>query len=122
METLCAYHWPGNVRELHHAMERALAAARFEPTLYPKHLPDEIRIHLAQASLSRSASEPVANGNAAPPGLPNLREYREAMDRQYLQDLMAHTAGDIKTACQLSGLSRSRLYELLKHHMIPLPS
>jgi DNA-binding NtrC family response regulator len=37
-------------------------------------------------------------------------------ERQYVKDLMTFTAGDIKKACQLSGLSRTRLYVLLKKH------
>ncbi|MEW5725911.1 MAG: sigma-54 dependent transcriptional regulator, partial [Thermodesulfobacteriota bacterium] len=39
LDALSAYKWPGNVRELVHTIDRALAAAQEEPTLYPKHLP-----------------------------------------------------------------------------------
>jgi two-component system NtrC family response regulator len=41
------------------------------------------------------------------------------MDRQYFQDLLTHTGGKVRQACELSGLSRSRLYDLLKHHHLP---
>ena len=34
IETLRAYPWPGNVRELSHAVDRALAAAAMQPTLF----------------------------------------------------------------------------------------
>ena len=121
MDVLAAYHWPGNVRELFRVLERALAAARYEPTLYPKHLPDEIRIHSARTSLGRA----VPNPKGAPPGMdrsagiPTLRDFREEMDRKYLQDLMGRTHGDIREACRKSGLSRSRFYELLKYHGTP---
>ena len=37
-------------------------------------------------------------------------------ERQYVKDLMTFTAGDIKKDFQLSGLSRTRLYVLLKKH------
>jgi len=51
MGALSAYKWPGNVRELLHAVERALAAAFHEPTLFPQHLPEHIRIGLAKHSI-----------------------------------------------------------------------
>jgi two-component system NtrC family response regulator len=78
METLPEYPWPGNVRELIHTMERALAAARCEPTLFAKHLPDEIRIYLARNSLEKSrakgskSEDTCLNGNSL-----KLKDYRE---------------------------------------------
>ena len=53
LEALRAYEWPGNVRELINAMERAIASARHEPTLYPNHLPTEIRAKIARSSVLR---------------------------------------------------------------------
>ncbi|MEN6311484.1 MAG: helix-turn-helix domain-containing protein [Acidobacteriota bacterium] len=37
-----------------------------------------------------------------------------------MQSLMQTTSGNIGEACRISGLSRSRLYTLLKKHQIPL--
>jgi len=53
-ETLNAYDWPGNVRELIHTMDRALTVARFEPTLFPRHLPTKLRVHEARVSVSKN--------------------------------------------------------------------
>jgi two-component system NtrC family response regulator len=116
LEALIAYDWPGNVRELVNSMERALIEARHEPTLFVKHLSHSIRIHLARASLTKTPIiiDPPKPANPHPGSIPRLREYREAADREYLQKLMALTSGTIKEACEISGLSRSRLYELLK--------
>jgi two-component system NtrC family response regulator len=54
--------------------------------------------------------------------LPKIQEVREAAiadaEKKYLLDLMAITSRDIKQACKISGLSRSRLYTLLKKHKI----
>ena len=50
--------------------------------------------------------------------LTTLRDFRKSMEKQYLQDLISQTKRDIKKACQVSGLSRSRLYELLTKHKI----
>jgi two-component system NtrC family response regulator len=113
LDLLTAYHWPGNVRELVNALEMSVAAARNEPALHRKHLPAHIRIHLARASLD-------ANGSTAwsvrTPPLPTLAELRTQTERRYFQDLMDTTQGNIRDACKISGLSRSRLYELLQKY------
>ena len=52
--------------------------------------------------------------------MPTLQDYRDAVSRDaekgYLEDLMRVTAGNVKKACDLAGLSKSRLYALLKQH------
>lgn len=120
LEALNSYHWPGNVRELLNALERAVAAALFEPTLHVKHLPDEIRIALVRDSLA--AVSRSSNEESRPPGWTEpplaFKEYRQHSDRQYFLNLMAYSQGNVRRACTLSGLSRSRLYDLLKHHGI----
>ena len=40
------------------------------------------------------------------------------MEKNYLSELMRMTGGDIKKACRISGLSRSRLYGLLQEHRV----
>jgi len=114
------YHWPGNVRELVNTLDRALAAAGGEPTLYPKHLPTNIRVELARAKVE-PVEEP-APGAEIDPGapLPTLKDFRDQgvarLERQYLQDLLRRTGRNPKEACRVSGLQRSRLYELLRKH------
>ena len=39
---------------------------------------------------------------------------------EYLSNLVEHAGQNISQACQLSGLSRSRLYSLIKKHQIHL--
>lgn len=121
MKALTLYPWPGNVRELFHAIERSLTAAKNDPTLYPKHLPDEIRIHLLGRSLKASEIvDPVNESTAYSFNIGSISEFRENMDKHYLQMIISYTNGDIKKACRVSGLSRSRLYQLLKCHGIVL--
>ena len=51
------------------------------------------------------------------PGPPlSLHEVREATNRNYLIRLLAYTDGNIKDSCRISGLSRSRLYALMKKY------
>jgi two-component system, NtrC family, response regulator len=117
LQILLSYDWPGNVRELANTLAGAFAAARFEPTLYPKHLPPQIRVQVAKNSLGQSGTAPKN-----PPPLPPLQDFREAIysqaERQYLQELLAVTENDLEEACRLSGLSQSRLYALLKKHAL----
>jgi two-component system NtrC family response regulator len=121
-EVLAAYDWPGNVRELFNTLERALAAAQYEPTLFPNHLPTDVRIKAARASLSQEVLTPDIRRSPAEPNglLPKLRKFREAAEKKYLLDLIALSDGDIKKACRVSGMSRSRLYVLLKKHSLSM--
>jgi two-component system NtrC family response regulator len=121
LEALRAYPWPGNVRELINSLETAMIAAHHEPILFPKHLPQAIHIHLVKSSLTRNGAASGSRDDArsqVQESLPPFREYRETLEQQYLQKLMASSAGNIKQACAISGLSRSRLYELMKLHQI----
>jgi two-component system NtrC family response regulator len=124
MDILLRYPWPGNVRELVHALERAFVAALHEPVLYPKHLPTHLRTQLARTSIRKKAVPAPALSRGKDPSLTflSLQKVRDAVladvERQYLKDLMEHTKGDIQEACRTSGLSRSRLYSLLKKYGI----
>jgi|LSQX01.2.fsa_nt_gb two-component system NtrC family response regulator len=115
LETLGQYDWPGNVRELFQALDRAMTVSSGEQVLFSKHLPPHIRIALARRSLSGKGNP---SGAALP--LQTLKARRQAMldglERDYLKDLMSATDGNIPRACEVSGLSRSRLYVLLKKY------
>jgi len=126
-DILDSYSWPGNVRELVNTMERVIAAARFEPTIFPNHLPTYIRAQLARDALRKSPrDEEIQQGSNKPPKrLGKLRDYREAavaqIEKEYLLNLTEHTLGNVDEALRISGLRRSRFYELLKKHRISLP-
>ncbi len=125
-EALMEYDWPGNVRELVNTLETTLATAANEHTLFARHLPVNLRAHVARNAVSGSTEEhPPDALSATPPGsLPPFREFRRTAAREaekaYLRDLLALSGTSIKLACQISGLSRSRLYELLKEHELAL--
>ena len=121
VDALVAYEWPGNVREFIGTLEKAISGALFEPTLYPKHLPIDIRIKLKQAELDKNGS-----GTAAvqiPIGAKNLstlRDFREESieeaEKAYLANLLVTTKGNIKEICRIADLSRPRLYALMKKY------
>ncbi|MFZ5452538.1 MAG: sigma-54-dependent transcriptional regulator [Thermodesulfobacteriota bacterium] len=124
LQSLSVHDWPGNVRELLNALETALTAAHREPTLFPQHLPAYLRAKLARASIRRKPA-PV---NDIKEELAGSREFstlekarKDAVaevEKRYLRDLMHQVRGDIQTACQISGLSRARLYSLLKQYAL----
>jgi len=129
LDALSAYGWPGNVRELAHALERSLAASRQEPILFPKHLPDHIRIKLTQSMLKGNRPE-VADKKPAGPShfqgvFPLFQNFKaqvlEGAEKRYLENLLERTAGNISEASRQSGLGRTWLYRLLKKHRL-LPS
>ena len=123
LEALEGYDWPGNVRELIHAVERSLAAALNDAVLVPAHLPTNIRVSLARSSLPLpGAREGSAERGPGGP-FPSLRQIRlqavAEVEARYLRELLAASGGDIPQACALSGLSRPRLYALLKKYGLP---
>ncbi len=125
LAALTAYGWPGNVRELVQALEKAVVSAKDEPVLFPKHLPEHVRIRLArEAVLQKRPPEPPAGETPPlhPAGPESLKDFRDVevarAERDYLISLMRTTVGAVPEACRISGLSRSRLYTLLKKYGI----
>jgi two-component system NtrC family response regulator len=124
LEVLMAYDWPGNIRELIQALEKAIISAKDEPVLFPKHLPDHIRIHLARAAViqKRPPLPSLERPPAAADTSLSLKDFREAelarIEKDYLASLMRRTNGEVGEACRVSGLSRSRLYTLLKKYSL----
>jgi two-component system, NtrC family, response regulator len=122
VEALMRYDWPGNVRELLNTMERAFVSAGSDPTLFQRHLPTSIRVKLARAAVAKSSPsiEKEKSNVDEPDSLPSLRAFRHRavseLEKQYLQELILLSNGDIQKCCRISGVSRSRLYRLLKDH------
>jgi len=125
-DMLVAYDWPGNVRELFNVLEQAVTAAGSEKTLFAMHLPQELRIKVTRAQLMASEEKRDDQGPIGPAGpllpptdseeggLPSLKGYKEQAERHYLERLLQKTGGDVPSMLELSGLSRSHLYALLK--------
>lgn len=131
-DVLEAYDWPGNVRELFNVLERAFIAAGKEQTLYTLHLPHDLRIKVTRRQLEnrqQEGAEATASSQEAarraetsmPDGaLLSLRDYKEHAEKHYLETLRSRTDGDVKQMIEISGLSRSHLYALLKKNDVTL--
>ncbi|QJT09724.1 sigma-54-dependent transcriptional regulator [Oceanidesulfovibrio marinus] len=126
LQALTAHHWPGNVRELVNALEQANVAAGSAPMLYPEHLNVALRVGAAKDALQTPAEEPAAGATLAPDGpvasgpLPTFKEYRnnvvDKAEAEYMRAVLRQCGGNVPEACVISGLSRTRLYGLLKKH------
>ncbi|MFC1811332.1 sigma-54-dependent transcriptional regulator [Thermodesulfobacteriota bacterium] len=123
-EALAVYAWPGNVRELDSCLKSILTTAGDAPILYPKHLPTYIRAKMARESVGKKdkrTREQEKKGSSAET-LEKFKDFRAMTlgeaEKAYLRNLMPLTQWNIPAACQMSGLSRPRLYALLKKHEI----
>ena len=118
-ETLRLLDWPGNVRELKSVLEETVALCVDEPTLYPVHLPARIRFRAIEADMAsadllrRSWQSTIWLLHITQEDFPTLKDFRDKLDRHYLERLDQVTKGNRKEACRLSGLSKSRLFQLL---------
>jgi two-component system NtrC family response regulator len=137
MTVLESYHWPGNIRELINTLEKAILADRHAPKLFPMHLPSAIRMKSIQSALNQKSAladektSPSESINAdrilsipfcLPQSLPSLKQLRDQVNEQvealYLKQLMLSAANDLNAASRISGLSKPRIYALLKKHSI----
>ncbi|MFZ5428191.1 MAG: sigma-54-dependent transcriptional regulator [Thermodesulfobacteriota bacterium] len=118
---LTAYSWPGNMRELQNVMEGMVALALEEPELHAVHLPVHIRVSVARGQVrDKETTLPLPETLPAAEPLPELKVFRQAMDRLYLERLLEQSGGRAAEASRVSGMSRSRLYALLKEHGLKL--
>lgn len=122
IETLESCPWPGNVRELVNTIEKALMTAREAPTLFARHLPVHIRVHMARRSVKSKGARDFEHDRTQE--LEPLKAFRkiaaDEAEKHYLQKLIAICNGDVKQACHMAELSRNRLYELCKKHRLSL--
>jgi len=124
IDFLTSYEWPGNIRELFNILEQVLCVACYETTLYPYHLPTYIRANVARSSVDLGVEQNDFPGKAFKrntvngESLPTIEEMRNITEKMYLQKLMLAAKGNMKKACEISGLSRTRLFELRKKHKI----
>lgn len=115
MEYLLGYGWPGNVRELSHAVESAFAQAIHSPILFTQHLPMHIRTAHARANFKGRGASPSPL-ETSPVSVLSWREAKDSFEQEYTRQLLRRSKGNIMEAGRVSGLSRTRLYQLIKKY------
>lgn len=112
IEVLTAYGWPGNVRELSQTMEQVFTEPTLGPTCFSMHLPHHFRVLQARAGYQQEEAVEELLTDSLPP----WKDYKNSFEQQYVENLVQQANGDVKTACQISQLSRTRLYQLLNKY------
>ena len=118
-DSLLQHNWPGNVRELFQVVEHVFAGCVETSTLFSIHLPPALRVQVARAAVtseSASAHTEPSEGSEVKGELPPWDTYKEEMEKNYFQRLMIRFKGDIRAACSFSGISKSKMYRLLKKY------
>lgn len=113
IEALMGYDWPGNVRELYQTMEQVFTASFLGPTCFAIHLPEKFRIQQARAGFEEREKSDIPVNH-----LPSWREYKEMCEKSYIQKLKLFSENNVSQGCRISGLSRTRLYQLLQKYDI----
>lgn len=117
IEALSGYDWPGNVRELHQTVEQVFANTTLGPTCFSIHLPPHIRVLQARSGFDGVNTAQLTQVNTP---LPPWREYKDQFETQYVRALCQQSDGNVKKACDIAGLSRTRLYQLLNKYGLKL--
>jgi two-component system NtrC family response regulator len=127
LSALERYDWPGNDGELYMVVSKAFQFAGSHPLLLAEHLPERLGGRLArEAEVAVSARLSRDDVAAIEKNFPSFREYRENLlagaERSYLEDVIRMSGGRHSRAEEISGLSRSRLYELLGKYELSFKS
>jgi PAS domain S-box-containing protein len=107
MSVLEDHEWPGNVRELQNLVERLVVTAD-EDALSIKHLPSSITKGNGPDSLAFRL-----------PGSLNLKNAREAVEREVIREAMAR-AGNTRQAAKLLGVDHSTVVRKAQRYGIDL--
>jgi len=127
-DEILRYPWPGNIRELSNAMESTVAEAIHDSVLFSSHVPVYIRIANAKTNVVENTRTESENLRTAPltteTPFPSLKQFmqkkKRTAEKEYLLQLLSLADSNVENACTLAGISRSRLYGMLKHHQLAL--
>jgi DNA-binding NtrC family response regulator len=122
IDALKSYSWPGNVRELFNAVERTLIVAKHSSALFPRDLPDNIRIKLYQSHKEENINSHATRKSC----MEDLQMVRDQalskIEKDYLQDLKEFATCVLEKACQISGLAITALMLLCRSMVFNLNS
>lgn len=118
IEALTAGDWPGNVRELYQTIEQVFTNPLLGPTCFAIHLPQKFRVQQARAQVRGGGGTAAAVSGPGSVALPDWAAYKNSCELEYLRRLKVAANGKVTEAARLSGISRTRLYQLLLKHKI----
>jgi DNA-binding NtrC family response regulator len=106
VDLLFPHSWPGNVRELRHVV--AQMASEHEDAISPLRLSEVLQLR------RRRAARPEHGGFRFDPSHDTWQKVHERLKAEYFRSLLEFTRGRREEAIRLSGLGRSRFFEVLK--------
>lgn len=107
LAALQTYHWPGNVRELNNVMERC-ACLSASAVIAASDLPHEITTPSSVANPLDTSTSSNANAQST------TREKRmEAVDREYIDELLRRHKGNVSRAAHEARLTRQGLHKAM---------
>ena len=110
LKQLVDYNWPGNVRELENLVERLVVLSSCDE-IGTEDLPKRVQ----------SASSPAGSAPHVPPTGISFNQIVEDVERDLIQQALAHTQWNKNRAAQLLGLNRTTLVEKIRKRGIEPP-
>jgi two-component system, NtrC family, response regulator GlrR len=107
MAKLRFYPWPGNVRELANAIDRAVLLSEKNELRIEDILPITGMEETSKAEKLEGENKPLS-----------YNEAKEQFEKNYVQQLLSHTKGNIAEAARISEQYRPAIYRLLKKHAL----
>ncbi len=96
-------------------MDKAVASAIHEPAIYSIHLPSHLKTDVIRRRLNQDIQGQVPEVIDEQESLDSFLERKE---REYLEKVYYHAKKDVKTACNIAGISRTGFYTRLKKYRI----
>jgi DNA-binding NtrC family response regulator len=104
LEKLRTYAWPGNIRELENCVQY-LTCLQLDHPVQPEDLP-----LLSEEETSQSAGEATVSFQKA------KQELLGMFERDYLEEALKRSGGNIAEAARMSGKARRAFFELMRKH------
>ena len=100
LAALMSYDWPGNIRQLNNIVEQLAA-------LSPAAIIGETQVLSA-----------LPQSNIVTKEIPSLAEARKQFEREYLEQVLVQTQGNVTDAARQAGRNRSDFHKLIKKHQL----
>jgi len=100
LAALMSYDWPGNIRQLNNIVEQLSA-------LSPAAIIGETQVLSA-----------LPQSNIVTKEIPSLAEARKQFEREYLEQVLVQTQGNVTDAARQAGRNRSDFHKLIKKHQL----